>query len=313
MNPQPPLSDSPGATGCGGGVRPLDWARAAGAEDLVEREMRAQVRRRRRRTVVTGAAALAVLVAGFLWQIRPVVPPVVLPTVPAFVTAPVRQVLPDGSVVDLKSGADIAVDYTGAMRRVWLREGEAHFQVAKNPHRPFVVVARGVEVRAVGTAFSVELARANVDVLVTEGLVAVESHPSTGLNGSPRQETIAPAHSPAPTVFVDAGHRVSIDTTSVMVAAPTVQPVAAQEIADRLAWRETRLELNFTPLSEVIAVVNQQGSSRLTLAESDLGTLQLSGSLRASNVPVLLQILETSYGVTAERCAHGEIVLRRAR
>jgi transmembrane sensor len=58
---------------------------------------------------------------------------------------------------------------------VVLERGEAHFQVAKNPARPFVVVARGVEIRAVGTAFSVGLESTRVEVLVTEGQVAVET------------------------------------------------------------------------------------------------------------------------------------------
>jgi len=38
---------------------------------------------------------------------------------------------------------------------VTVEEGEALFEVAKDPHRPFVVRAGGSEVRAQGTVFSV--------------------------------------------------------------------------------------------------------------------------------------------------------------
>jgi transmembrane sensor len=41
------------------------------------------------------------------------------------------------------------------LRQVKLDRGEAWFQVAKDPQRPFVVESGPVRVRAVGTAFSV--------------------------------------------------------------------------------------------------------------------------------------------------------------
>ena len=85
----------------------------------------------------------------------------------------------------------------------------------------------------------------------------------------------------------------------------------ARELAERLAWRVPTLELNYTPLDAVLPVVNAYSTARLSLAEPELGSLQLSGSLRANNLPVLLQILQSSYGVKAEHRPHGEIVLYR--
>jgi transmembrane sensor len=307
MNRGPSFSSETGLPEPGRPMRPLDWARAAGAEDLVEREMRAQLRRRQRRMLATGAAALAVLVAGFLWQSRPVVPLAALPTAPAFVTAPARQVLPDGSIVELKEAARMTVDYAGPMRRVVLHQGEAHFEVAKNPNRPFIVIARGVEVRAVGTAFAVALSPANVGVLVTEGRVAIDARPL----GAGAASAVPAASPEASKVVVDAGQCVTVETVHATLAISAVTPVPERELAERLAWRVPTLELNFTPLEAVLPVVNTHSTARLRLAQPELGSLQLSGSLRANNLPVLLQILESSYGVKAEHTPHGEIVLHR--
>jgi transmembrane sensor len=87
-----------------------------------------------------------------------------------------------------------------------------------------------------------------------------------------------------------------------------------------LAWRVPRLEFNATPIAEVVAMFNRhaapQGAepaARLTLADPALATLPLSGVLRADNITVLLQIMESSYGIQAERRPTGEIVLRKAR
>lgn len=283
-----------------GRVAPLDWARPAGAEDIVEREMRACVLQRRRRRLLAGAGAAALLLAAGLvfWRAAPPLPGAAPLAAPAFASGPAVRTLPDGSVVEFNGDVGFAVEFTPELRRVVLREGEAHFQVAKNPARPFVVVARGVEVRAVGTAFSVQVAASGVDVLVTEGRVAVAS--------------AAPAASSAAApLLLDAGHGVSLPATA-SERAPA-QSVARAEIAARLAWRVPNLELNFTPLAAVLPVVNAHSGATLILADPELGDLKLSGHLRASNVPVLLQILESSYGVTAENRAGGEIVLRRRR
>jgi transmembrane sensor len=56
-----------------------------------------------------------------------------------------------------------------------LAQGEAWFQVAKAPDRPFTVTAGRVRVQAVGTAFNVRRAGVGVDVVVTEGTVKVWS------------------------------------------------------------------------------------------------------------------------------------------
>jgi transmembrane sensor len=283
-------------------VAPLDWARPAGAEDIVEREMRACVRqrqRRRRRFAFTSAGAAALLlVAGVLvWHAAPTAPGAASSSAPAFASGPATRTLPDGTVVEFNGAVGFAVEFTPELRRVVLRDGEAHFQVVKNPARPFVVVARGVEVRAVGTAFSVQVATFGVDVLVTEGRVAVASTIPSPTGVTPQ--------------LLDAGQGISLSNAAGEPA--PIQPIEPAAIAARLAWRVPNLELNFTPLSAVLPVVNAHSGSKLILADADLGDLKLSGRLRASNLPVLLKILESSYGVTAERHPGGEIVLCRRR
>ena len=293
-NPSTSESDGRGSTG----LHPLDWARSAGAEELVEREMRIRVRQRhRRRLIIGGTVSVVVLAFALSWRLNFPAPAASgLPPAPEFVSAPARQTLPDGSVVEYKGAARVNVDFSADLRRVVLREGEAHFQVTKNPTRPFVVVADGVEVRAVGTSFSVQLEKTGVEVLVTEGRVAVAA--------------LSSSISPGP-ILVDAGQGVSVATGGSQVPPLSVRSMQVGELESRLSWRVPQLTLHHTPLSAVLPVINAQTGSSLKVAESDLGEVKLSGSLRANNVPVLLQILESSYGIVAEHGATGEIVLRR--
>lgn len=68
-----------------------------------------------------------------------------------------RLLLPDGSVVWLNSGSRISypANFTDSLREVEL-EGEAYFEIAKNPERPFIVHTRDINIKVLGTAFNVK-------------------------------------------------------------------------------------------------------------------------------------------------------------
>lgn len=282
-------------------VSPLDWPQHAGQADAVTREIEGFVRRRRRQRIGAATACLAAILAGgFTWQQWATTE--VIPAVSTVVSLPPARTLPDGSQMELKPGADVAVEFTATTmgpRRVVLRKGEAHFTVTKNPDRPFIVETGGVAVRAVGTAFSVQQSDARVEVVVTEGRVALD----------------APERAGAALAFVDAGsHAVMAPATPM----PQVATLSTAELGEKLAWRVARLEFNGTPLREVVALFNRHAAilpkgarTRLVLGDPALESLPLSGMLRADNLPVLLKILESSYGIRTTPGAGGELVLRR--
>lgn len=271
-------------------------------DTLQEMDVRLQRRHRRRVGAVAGGLA-ALLVAGFVWYAAAGRRPTTAdsPSVSSVVVSrPARQVLPDGSVVELKDGAEIALDYNAALRRVALKRGEAHFQVAKNKERPFVVEAAGVEVRAVGTAFSVQLGSKQVEVLVTEGRVAV-AQPAQAVGGILRPDLLAAVRQPL--AVVDAGNRLVVDLASPSTpsSAPQAQVVPPAELTEQLAWRAPRLEFSGTPLAEAIPLVNHHSHVRLVLADPELGQVRLSGVLRADNIDTLLRLLEEAHGIKTER------------
>lgn len=301
----------------------LDWAVSSGRVEQVCAEVEARLRRRRIRRMGATAAGVAVLVvAGLVWRLSPGAPGDFSPTAaPAIVVRPAQQLLPDGSRVEIKDGARIAVDYDAARRRVVLREGEALFHVAPNPDRSFVVVAGGVEVRAVGTAFSVQLGAKAVEVVVTEGSVSVESSsasaPSDRRATGPRDGTTMAASAPpllpasfAP-VKVAAGERAIVETAPQDAAPqPSIVALSETDLHDRLAWRIPRLEFSGTPLAKAIPLFNEHAGVRLVLGDASLGGLELSGVMRADNIDSLLRLLRDEFRINAERRGH-EIVLRR--
>ena len=131
-----------------------------------------------------------------------------------------RIALDDGSIVNLNTASGIDVQFTAEQRTIYLRGGEALFDVAKDAARPFVVVAGDARVRAVGTAFTVRHeARRPIDVIVSEGVVEVS------------EARAAP-------VRVAQGMRAMVDpraATPIETAA-----IAPETIEQELYWRRAR-------------------------------------------------------------------------
>jgi transmembrane sensor len=245
-------------------------------------------RRRRHCWIGSGLAAAAAFTLAYLGWWRPA----------HYSAAPDTQVgelrsvhLPDGSQLTLNTNSALAVAFSPAERRIRLARGEAHFEVAGDRARPFVVEAGGVAVRAVGTAFTVQLRAAAVDVLVTEGTVAI---------ARPR------AASPAASVLVAAGHRTTVPvgaldpTRDAPASPPAVLPVAPDDVRRGLAWRERRLEFVSAPLAEIVAEFNRYNRHQLVITDPTLGAGRFGGAFRADDYAGLVRMLRENFEVEAE-------------
>ncbi len=296
-------------------VRPAaddcDWMWHAGAVDEIAAGLaQRKIRRRRRRLVASAsvtAGLLLLLVA--LPNLREREPGLSSAAVALTVVEPARRVLPDGSVIELRNDADVAIEFTPALRRVVLRGGEAHFQVFSDASRPFVVSSRGVEVRAVGTAFAVQVAPTDIEVMVTEGRVAVAAEEHSGDSDARAVPGRAPR--PAFAAFtVDAGNRVNVPAAP-EPAMPPVVPMTEKDVSEKLGWRIPRIEFTASPLREVVARLNAHNRVQLAFDDPSLGDLRISGVLRADRFDSLLEMLEADFGVKAE--ARGEWEFRLSR
>ena len=83
--------------------------------------------------------------------------------------------LPDGSHMELNTDTRANIQFSNTSREVHLEKGEAEFEVAKDSARPFIVETAFLTAKALGTAFSVRRKADQIEVLVTEGVVQIES------------------------------------------------------------------------------------------------------------------------------------------
>ena len=281
----------------------LDWPVAAGATEAILAGLEVRKRRRRiRRGVYQSMAVAALIVVGFAFWPRNRLTPAVPQGVQAElkVLKPTTQTLPDGSIIELKEGARFTTDFTDTMRRITLTRGTAHFNVAKNPLRPFIVSAGKVAVKAVGTAFSVEYGTQDVTVLVTEGRVSVAATESSTTDNS--------GAAAEPVAFVDAGAGVIVSPSE-----NRVQKIAVSDAGDELTWRIPRLEFSGVALGNVAQTMNRYNKVKLVLKDSALEKLQVSGALRADKLNALVAMLEAEFHLGVNRPDASTVELRAAR
>jgi transmembrane sensor len=255
------------------------------------------VRRERHRRWLAAAAAAAlvvIVIGGSVWlrnghEIQ---------TVSTAVGQHRNVTLADGSIVTLNTNTIVEVALRRHLREVHLRKGEAHFEVAHDRSRPFLVHAGDAVVRAVGTGFEVRLhANRHVDVLVNEGRVEVQAE----LPDSPVQAIAA--HSVAATVAavhaVSAGERFSTGSADYAVT-----PVSSAQLSSELAWREGAIVFDSEPLSQAIVEIERYTDAKILVNDPDVAALRVGGRFRTDDLQGFLVGLETALPVTVRR--HGD-------
>lgn len=280
-------------------VRPAALGKAASLKAHLGK-LAARRRARRRIASLAAVAGIVVLSVVALRHPQPA-PSLATPASFAQVLTPDRQTLPDESVAELKESARIKVEFDATTRRIVLLAGEVHFAVQSDPARPFVVAADAIEVRAVGTAFSVRKEAAAVEVIVTHGTVALEQ-PSASHSAAPPQ-----------LATLNAGMLAVVELNAAPV--PAIRSIPPTELSHRLAWRGPRLEFSRTPLAEAVDLFNRHAPSdspRLAVGDAETGALRISGVFRADNAEAFVSLLETAFDVQAQQTDR-TVLLRRAR
>lgn len=212
------------------------------------------------------------------------------------------HVLEDGSAVELNRGAQVSLRFSQDKRLVDLLAGEAHFTVAKDSRRPFVVRARGTVVQAVGTAFNVLVNEDEVEVIVVEGRVLMNpSITSTRKSLIDQSEPLVRE--------VSAGQR-SVVPLGAEVAPPAVEAVSVDQIEARLAWKNDMLDFTNTPLSEVILEFNRRNHTQLVIGDPGLAALPVTAAFRPNKLNEFVELLTLMNGVEAERDGLSKIILR---
>jgi transmembrane sensor len=188
--------------------------------------------------------------------------------------------MPDGSRVTLNTNSELRVALDTRARVIELEHGEAFFEVAPDPARPFIVKVGGKRVIAVGTQFAVRREGEDVRVTVSEGTVRFE------------------------TLLLPAGTIARAEHDAVLV-----QKTSAREIEQSLTWRTGVLTFRDTPLADAVAEFNRYNTRKIVIDDPEIASVQVGGIFRSTNLDPFVHLLEEAFPIRAS--AEGDrIVLR---
>jgi transmembrane sensor len=264
--------------------------------------------RRIKGMAIAAAACLALMVGGTVLMSRPDAPTVVASGADDGAAAPqetvtqsystrkgerLSVVLADNTAVTLNTDTQIDVDYTPGERRVHLVRGQAFFEVAKNPNRPFVVAAADRRVVALGTQFDVRLAPGQFQVLLVEGRVAVQ-----------RDHTLSvERESPPPQeVILHPGQKL---TASLGLA----EQVSEVDVDRQLMWRTGFVEFDDVLLEAAVAEMNRYSRDPVVIRDPRVAALRVSGVFRTGQLDRFLETVSELLPVAVDRDAGRKIEL----
>lgn len=182
--------------------------------------------------------------------------------------------LPDGSTVWVNKNSQLSFPTTfeGAERVVEL-EGEAFFQVTKNPNQPFIVKMPNSEVKVLGTAFNVSAypEEATTIVEVEEGKVAFTA-----------SET-------AKEVILTANEKIVLNNANA-----TLSDIQALDWT-ATAWKAKQLNFEDKPISEIAIYLATNFQVELDFDKEKLGNCPFNASLVKNTPEAILKKVDLAF------------------
>ena len=185
--------------------------------------------------------------------------------------------LADGTLVYLNSATRMKypVKFDEKERKVYL-SGEAYFEVAKDPERPFFVEMEGVEGRVYGTSFNVNTHQeGNIQTVLVKGSIGVKVL-SSGMESMIRPGQMAE--------FKQGNTKVDVKDVNVAVYTD---------------WKDGIFRFENQRLEDILAVLSNWYDMNVFYQTVSVKELHFSGYMeRYKDVSVILEAITLSTGVT---------------
>lgn len=185
-----------------------------------------------------------------------------------------RIVLADGTKVFLNAATSLKypVAFDGKVRKVEL-EGEAYFEVAKDPAHPFIVATKGMEVKVYGTSF-------NINTLRTDEIRTVLVEGSIGIRSADRECRVSP------------GQMAVWNKTD---GSLTLKEV---DVSLYTAWKDGIFRFDRERLDEILNTLSNWYDVAIFYRNPDVKNLHFSGYMeRYDQIGIILEAITEATGV----------------
>lgn len=197
-----------------------------------------------------------------------------------------RFELPDASVVWLKEGSQLTYDkgFEGETRKTQLN-GEAFFEVTKNPDKPFIVLTNNTETKVLGTSFNL---KTNTETKETE-IVLVTGKVQFTAGGN--QEILRP------------GDKVTAKANGTLAKKTNDNP-------NFISWKSKVLKFEDTLLSEVVEDIEQFYNVKLVIENPQLRHCKLTSVFENESLEDVLETLTVLFDITHQKDEANRIIIK---
>lgn len=259
-----------------------------------------------RLTPILKSVALAAsigFIAIFLWLAKPM--KVEKNSYATLVGQQLDATFNDGSTIRLNTNSLIETEFTDDKRIIKLIKGEALFEVAHDPKRPFIVYAGNRLVQAIGTKFIVHLQSENIQVTVTDGKVKMSKVAlNTKLSDIKElNSTIIQKDD----IFIAKGEKVTAGSNQ----APKLSRIKPENIKRELSWLDGKLIFDNERLFDVIKEINRYDDIEIMLNDPSLHNIRISGRFDLGNSESLIEAIELSFNLKSQQIESNKILLTK--
>lgn len=187
-------------------------------------------------------------------------------------------ILPDGSQVTLNAGSKLSYSKKFAKEnRLVALQGEAYFEVEKDPDNPFIIEIDDAEIQVLGTSFNVRAYKGmkKIEVTVTEGKVSLYDKEDV--------QNIVIAVGGEKAEYIRSG-----------------KFVRKTEITNRnyLSWKTRLLVFEDDNLKEVVETITKVYHKEIRIKNQDLVNCRLTTRFEEKDLDSILKILESTFDLS---------------
>jgi len=197
--------------------------------------------------------------------------------------------LADGSVVKLNGNSKLVYPdvFNETSREVEL-VGEAFFDIAKNPEKPFIIKANNAEIKVLGTSFNVLAFKETelVEVFVKSGKVSV-----TPLENGNKSIVLQKG---------DFGKVQNKKASKDVLSDPNY-----------MSWHSRKLYFVETPIKEVVEILNRSYACNIAINDTSINNYNFNSTYDNASLNTILESICTSYNIEKIEDNHRIILQNR--
>lgn len=198
-----------------------------------------------------------------------------------------KLLLPDGTSVWLNGDSKLFYSKTFGKRQREVRlEGEAFFDVVKDPTRPFIVHVGRMNIRVLGTAFNVKFydTDKNFETTLLRGKIEVTENRSNGKAA----------------IFLKPNQKLVVPLKTMMVSPKIQEEYQIENIDKKLkederletAWMYNRIEFRGDNFEELGKKLERWYNIRIVFADENVKSLKFNGSFEKETIEEALNALQ---------------------